>query len=199
MSDRATPKSCNSSTNGGTSGEDVLYPNPPGSGESNHLPPGKGGQDGRPLELNILSTTAAPAETIQPPNAADITTHRDQDGEGARPRDAHGADNGAGDVTGSLHTGGKFQKLKEKRKIRKTRRLSTSGPPSRPTPPAAMEVDQSVPKSEKLEEQVPSTSQDVNSENPSEDAWLAAPGLSLEGMPEMTYNNPFFTPATSPN
>jgi hypothetical protein len=77
-----------------------------------------------------LSTTAAPAETIQPPNAANITTHRDQDGEGARPRDAQRADNGTQDVTGSLHTRGKFQKLKEKRKIRNTRRLSASGPPS---------------------------------------------------------------------
>jgi hypothetical protein len=67
-----------------------------------------------------------------------------------------------------------------------------------------MEMDQPVPKSEKLEEQVPSTSQerpsqDANSETPSEDAWLAASGLLLEGMPEMIYNNPFFTLAMSPN
>ena len=67
-----------------------------------------------------------------------------------------------------------------------------------------MEVDQPATESEKHKEQAPSTSQDqtnqcVNLEQMSEDAWLAGPGLSLEGLPEITYDRPFFTPATSPD
>ena len=113
----------------------------------------------------------------------------------------------------------KFQQLKEKRKARECNvsqqsRLAklpkpysdleaASGPPPEPTPSGAMEVDQPAPKGTEPEEQAPATSQDrpcPGSEDFLEDIWLAAPGPSLEGPPEVVFDNKsFFTPVGSPN
>lgn len=114
----------------------------------------------------------------------------------------------------------KLKQLKEKRKARERlvsqqHRLTkhpaptsepeaASQPPSELTPPAAMEVDIPATEGEKPEEPVPPTSlaqptATTDAETTAEDAWLAAPGLSLEGLPEMEYDKPFFTPVGSPN
>jgi len=98
-----------------TSGEDVHYPNPPGPGESSHLPPGMGGQDGRhPVDFeestSNRSTAATHAEVGQLPNAADATTtRRGQNGEGIRLREAQGVDKGTQNVTESPHAGGEVE------------------------------------------------------------------------------------------
>lgn len=112
-----------------------------------------------------------------------------------------------------------LQQLTEKRKARKRmasqqHRLAkqpepildpeaASQPPSKPTLAVAMEVDQPVTKGHSSKEPGPSTSQvqpnQPTKEATSEDVWLAAPGLSLEGLPEMVYDNrAFFTPVGSP-
>lgn len=114
----------------------------------------------------------------------------------------------------------KFQKLKEKRKARESKasqqhRLakqpaptSDPGAASEPLPgpdqPVAMEVDGPATKDDRSEE--PGRSADQASpnhatatDNLSENAWLEAPGLSLEGLPEVEYDNrSFFTPIGSP-
>ncbi|XP_050066636.1 probable serine/threonine-protein kinase samkC [Aphis gossypii] len=98
----------------------------------------------------------------------------------------------------------KFQQLKEKRRGRERsasqqHRLAkqpapTSDPEaacsstSIPAPVETMEVDEPAAKSAKLEEPVPSTSQEqpdqaADSRDTAEDAWLAAPGLPLEELP----------------
>lgn len=67
-----------------------------------------------------------------------------------------------------------------------------------------MEVDAPATKGETPEEPAATTNQAqlaqvARPETPSEDAWLEAPGLSLDGLPEMEYDKPFFTPVGSPN
>uniref|UniRef100_A0A2S2NN56 Uncharacterized protein n=1 Tax=Schizaphis graminum TaxID=13262 RepID=A0A2S2NN56_SCHGA len=114
----------------------------------------------------------------------------------------------------------KFQKLKEKRQARELtasqqHRLAkqpvpesdpevASPPPSETTSSSAMEVDEPTTKGETPEEPAATTNQAQQNqaarpETPSEDAWLAAPGSLLDGLPEMEYDKPFFTPAGSPN
>lgn len=114
----------------------------------------------------------------------------------------------------------KFQKLKEKKQARERQasqqhRLAkqpapesnpeaANQPPSEPTPSTAMEVDTPATKGETPEEPAATTSQaqlsqDTQPETTSEDVWLAAPGLSLDGLPEIEYDRPFFTPVASPN
>lgn len=114
----------------------------------------------------------------------------------------------------------KFLKLKEKRQARELtasqqHRLAKQPvpesdpeaacqPPSEPTQSTAMEVDAPATKGETPEEPAATTNQAqlaqvARPETPSEDAWLEAPGLSLDGLPEMEYDKPFFTPVGSPN
>ena len=110
----------------------------------------------------------------------------------------------------------KFQQLKEKRKAREreasqqhrlakqpaptTDPEAPSSPPSTPIPSVPMEVDSPAAKDEKSEEPEQSTNQ-VPTDQPaaegtaSKDDWLE----EFEGMPEMKYDKPFFTPATSPD
>uniref|UniRef100_A0A2S2PI77 Uncharacterized protein n=1 Tax=Schizaphis graminum TaxID=13262 RepID=A0A2S2PI77_SCHGA len=75
-------------------------------------------------------------------------------------------------------------------------------PPTEPTPVEAMEVDVTATKGETPNVPTTSTvpeqlSQAADSELSSEDAWLAAPGPSLDGLPEIIYDKPFFTPDES--
>lgn len=115
----------------------------------------------------------------------------------------------------------KFQKLKEKRQARERnasqqQRLAklpapvsepgaASTPPTQPTQPTAMEVDAPAAEGHSPKELRASTSQvqqDQAStvESTAVDAWLAAPGLSLEELPEVQYDNKsFFTPVGSPD
>lgn len=114
----------------------------------------------------------------------------------------------------------KFRKLKEKMKARgdvasQQHRLAKhprpesdpeapSQPPPEPSTSTAMEVDIPATEGETPEEPVATTSQAQPSqvtrpEAPSEDDWLAASGLLLDGLPEMEDDKPFCTPIGSPN
>lgn len=114
----------------------------------------------------------------------------------------------------------KFQQLKEKRKAREREASqqhrpakqpaptlnpeAASEPLFQPTPPVAMEVDVPTTEDGRSEESERPTNQPppnpiTVSEPQSEDAWLEAPGLSLDGLPEVEYDNKsFFTPVGSP-
>jgi len=83
---------------------------------------------------------------------------------------------------------------------------AVSCPQATPIHPAAMEVDQPAAKGETPEDQVQSTSQaqphqTAYVEPNSEDAWLAAPGLLLDGLPEIetVYPQLFYTQTGPPN
>ena len=115
----------------------------------------------------------------------------------------------------------KFQKLKEKRlererqatqayRLAKRPRLTSntdtaSCPPTEPTPPEAMEVDQLATKDETSKDQGDPTNQAQprqasDEEQTSYDAWLNEQGKWLEELQGggTVYPQPFFTPATSP-
>ena len=108
----------------------------------------------------------------------------------------------------------KFRQLKEKRLARglltsQQSRLTkppgpasnpdaASQPPTQPTPPEAMEVDLPATKGEIPEEQA-QLRQASDSEQVSEDAWLAASSPSLEGLPEIELDKTFYTPVGSPH
>jgi len=67
---------------------------------------------------------------------------------------------------------------------------AASQPPTGPTQPAAIEVDQPTPKGTTPEELVPSTIQEqlnqtAAADTQSVEAWLEAPSLSLEGLPDV--------------
>jgi len=113
-----------------------------------------------------------------------------------------------------------FQRLKEKRQARQLTASQqhqlakqlvpepdpevASQPPPEPALATAMEVDAPATKGETPEELTATTSQTQRSQaarqgTPSKNAWLAAPGLSLDGLLETEYDKSFFTPIGSPN
>ncbi|KAF0701569.1 proteoglycan 4-like, partial [Aphis craccivora] len=81
---------------------------------------------------------------------------------------------------------------------------AASQPPPEPSTSTAMEVNTPATEGETPEEPVATTSQAQQSqaarpEAPSEDDWLTASGLLLDGLLEMEYDKPFFTPIGSPD
>jgi hypothetical protein len=81
---------------------------------------------------------------------------------------------------------------------------ATAKPLSEPTPVQSMELD--VPETKGETPNVPTTPitperlcQAADLESISEDAWLASPGRTLEGLPKTEYEKAFFTPVGSPD